>query len=297
MKLSNIWFALILIALALFPSAALNVSASSPSPRPTPKPNESAALGNQQSHQQVTPIGISDSSQPSQQTGTPKGEQTNGSDTATGLIAAFTIVMALATIAIAKFNRQFVGVTHEMTKATAEAAKFTKLAYIANRPYLIPDNFVMLNFTTQARRTDQHGLVFMTVEFVIKNVGKGPAIVEKAGAKLKILPDDPTNHRGWYPNPSDDWGDLSDCVALALDSQVIAADGTAKAQVLANLPSDDEYLALRVAFTKHIVVYGSLDYLDAAGEPYSAIFGRIYRPKDMLNDAHFTVGPRRYNRT
>jgi hypothetical protein len=92
-------------------------------------------------------------------------------------------------------------------------------------------------------------------------------------------------------------GDLSDCVAFALDSQVVAADGTTKAQVLASLPSEDDYLALKVAFTKHIVVYGSLDYLDAAGRPYSAIFGRVYRPKDMLNDEHFTLGPRRYNRT
>jgi hypothetical protein len=181
--------------------------------------------------------------------------------------------------------------------AIEKQAKFIKLAYTAARPYSIPDNFTMLNFTTHERRTDQSGLVFMTVDFVLKNVGKGPAIIQTAQAKLKILPDDPSKQR-LLPNPSDDWGDLSDCVALALDSQVVAAESTLRAQVgLNNLPTEDDYKAIKMAYTKHIIVYGSLDYLDAAGEPYSATFGRVYRPKGMLNDEHFTVGPGRYNRT
>jgi hypothetical protein len=292
MKRLNTWFVLILIASALLLSTVKKGNG-----EPSPRPNESSDLANQQSAQQVAPVSSPNLSQPAQQDGTPKNEQQDGSNATTIVITVFTVITGFATVAIAKFNKQLVGVTDAMKEATAEAAKFTKLAYVATRPYLVPDNFVILNFTTQGRRTDQHGVVFMTVEFVLKNVGKGPATVKRAGAKLKILPDDPTNRRGWYPNPSDDWGDLSDCAGFALDSHVIAADGATKAQVLSNLPSEDDYLAVTVGYTGHIVVYGFLDYLDAAGEPYTAVFGRIYRPKNMLNEEHFTVGPAKYNRT
>jgi hypothetical protein len=218
MKPSSTWFALILIASVLLLSGASCSKRPSPVPNPRhiEKQNEPASFGQQPGQPDPTPFNRTNSPVPNLGNETSK-DQTDGDSMSSGLMIAATIVMALATGAIAWFNFQLVGVTNQMRKATAEAAKFTKLAYIASRPYLIPDNFVMLNFTTQIRRTDQRGLIFMTVEFVLKNVGKGPAIVEKAGAKLKILPDDPTNHRGWYPNPSDDWG----ISAIALRSHSI----------------------------------------------------------------------------
>jgi hypothetical protein len=204
--------------------------------------------------------------------------------------------MALATIAIAKFNKQLVGVTHDMPKATAEAAKFTKLAYIANRPYLTADEFILKNFTTVNRLPDDAApFTFMVANFKLRNVGKGPAIIRIARAKMKIVPNDPEAWK-FLANPADDWGDLSDCISIPLSARVIPADGSILATTgFTPLPSEEEYKAIKMTYDQHIVIYGSLEYLDATGQKYEAGFGVIYRPKDMLDAEFFSTGPAKYN--
>jgi hypothetical protein len=267
-----------------------------PSPRPTPEPNKSPALADHQSAEQVTPIGLPDNSQSAHHADAPNNEEKDASDRATVVIAVFTVVMGLATVAIAIFNCQLVGVTNEMTKATAEAAKFTKLAYIANRPYVTADEFVLKNFSTVNRLPDDApALTFMVANFKLRNVGKGPAIIHIARAKMKIVPNDPEAWK-FLPNPSDDWGDLSDCVSIPLSARVIPADSSILATTgFTPLPTEEEYKAIRMTYDQHIVIYGSLEYIDAAGQKYEAGFGVIYRPKDMLNGEFFSTGPAKYN--
>jgi hypothetical protein len=178
------------------------------------------------------------------------------------------------------------------------SVKITQLAYLANSPYVFADDFILKNFTTRNRLPDDAAaLTFMVANFQLKNVGQGPAIITIARAKLKILPDDPTN-RKLLPNPSDDWGDLDDCVSIPLSARVIPADKSITASTgFAALPSEEDYRAISMTYDKHIVVYGLLEYTDAAGQTYKGGFGVLYRPKRMLgDDDFFTTGPIKYNR-
>ncbi len=174
--------------------------------------------------------------------------------------------------------------------------RFIRLAYIANRPYVFADDFVMKNFTTQDRLPeDTTGIIFMVATFKLKNVGKGPAIVRSAKAKLKTVPNDPSKWR-LLPNPSDDWGDLSDCIAIPLSSRVIPDGGFIDASTGFNgLPSEQDYRAIKMTYDKHIVVYGTIEYTDAANRRYTVGFGVLYRPQGMLNDEFWITGPTGYN--
>src|SRR5271154_4481754 len=108
MKHSSTWYALILIASAFLLNGVRRVNADSSSPRPTQQPNESSALSGHQSAQQVTPVWTPNISQSPPDTGAPH-KQNDGGDTATKVIAFFTVVAGLATAAIALFNCQLVG--------------------------------------------------------------------------------------------------------------------------------------------------------------------------------------------
>src|ERR1700684_1001802 len=170
MKRSNTWYALILIASALFLSAALSVSADSPSPRPTPKPNESAALTEYQSAQQITPVGTPNVSQSPPDAGAPDKKEGDGGNAATIIVAVFTVITGFATIAIAKFNKQLVSVTDEMRKISSAALHL-------NRP------FILITEVAYVRPTDEF------VSCIFQNSGSGPAdIVEIAATAGQFLP-------------------------------------------------------------------------------------------------------------
>ena len=174
------------------------------------------------------------------------------------------IANLLSTIAVAVFTGMLWYVSKqqkllaEKTEETARrSVEITKLEYLANSPYVFADDFVLKNFSTRNRLPeDAAALTFMVANFQIKNVGKGPAIITAARAKLKILPDDPANRR-LLPNPSDDWGDLSDCVSIPLSARVIPAERSITASTgFAGLPSEEDYRAIKMTYDKHIVVYG-----------------------------------------
>lgn len=172
MKLSKPLSALTLIALALLLNAAKS-SALNPSPRPTPKPNESATFGDRQGEQQIAPIRTPAASQSPEQTGAPTKEQQNGSGASTVIIAVFTVVAGLATVAIAIFNYQLVGVTNEMKKATAEAAEAAEAALHIDRPFLLVTEVKFINLTFDGRADEL--LCIYEFEVCSRNFGVGPA--------------------------------------------------------------------------------------------------------------------------
>ncbi len=52
-----------------------------------------------------------------------------------------------------------------------------------------------------------------------------------------------------------------------------------------------------MTYDKLIVVYGLLEYIDAAGQTYQGGFGVLYLPKGPFSeDDFFTTGPIKYNR-
>jgi hypothetical protein len=224
----------------------------------------------------------------------PEGFWRTAGDIATVVSAIFVAVFTGLLWHVSKQQKRLAGKTEETTRRSVEVAR---LAYVANSPSVFADDFVLKNFTTTERLPDDTtGLIFMVANFKLRNVGKGPAVIRMAKAKLKILPNEPKNWQ-LLPNPSDDWGDLSDCVPIPLSARVIPADGSIIATTgFSGLPSEEDYKAVKMTYDKHIIVYGSLEYTDASGEKYDLGFGVTYRPQGMLNDEFFSTGPAKYNR-
>jgi hypothetical protein len=311
MKHSNTWFALILIASALLLSAARNTCAEPRSENHASKSERRSGDSNATSDPITTPI-----NQPSAYSTSTDGGRITYNYNGDFKYAAPTpapesgwkkfgdIANVASAIAVAFFTMMLWHVSRqqkvlaEQTEETAQrSVEVTRLAYLASRPYVTADEFVMKNFTTVNRLPDDAPpLTFMVVNFKLKNVGKGPAIIRIARAKLKIVSNDPEAWK-FLPNPIDDWGDLSDCVPVPLEARVIPSDSSVLATTgFTPLPSEEEYKAIKMTYDQHIVIYGSLEYFDAAGEKYTAGFGVIYRPKGLLGENEFfSTGPAKYN--
>lgn len=130
-------------------SLSAESSAQNPSPKIVPKPNESGSLIEQPAQEQPSPNGLGQpinqptGSQP--QTPSSQGSSNNDKGDSNSTVMIFltigmliaTAVMAFATIKIAIFNRQLVGVTDEMKKATAEMAKAADAGLHLNRPAIV----------------------------------------------------------------------------------------------------------------------------------------------------------------
>jgi hypothetical protein len=202
MKHSSTWFALILIASALLPSAG---SLALPSPTPTPnhpiQASEQRKLPEQPAAQYVASSTVTDLSPSPTNAPTPSGERTDSDNNSILAIGTFFFIAltGVATALIAKFNWQLVGVTDEMKHATAEAAsaardsaKAAELALYAERPYLLIKN---------ARISEQTQLPLPTllggsnppadrrqlkVTFPIQNYGKGVGIIKSVEVRLYV---------------------------------------------------------------------------------------------------------------
>jgi hypothetical protein len=162
MRRSNTWFALILIASALLLSGARNATAQGLGPRQSlPQQRNNAAqqtktyAEHEASFAQVDQAvdGQSDTNKGRSYSYNNSPYLTQVSERIGAWIAHissqhfFSFIVALATGLMAWFNYQLVGVTDEMTKATAEAAKAAiesakaaELALYAERPYLFVEN-------------------------------------------------------------------------------------------------------------------------------------------------------------
>lgn len=256
MKLSKPLCALILIV------SALLLSAESPSPRPTTKPNESATLSNDETKNQVAPIGAPNIPQPAPDTGASGNKSEDGSDTATKVIAFFTIVAALATIAIAKFSKQLVSVTAEMHQVT-------KLALKIDRPYLILDHAQLTDVLhPQLNILMPPPRFFPRLVLDFHNYGKGPVIFREALIRIDALHELPPAR------------DFSGCERMSLRENAVSADKDWHPLAQFNYEADWSALFPDIAAEKkRLVAYGCVRYTDPVGEnTYETGFCWIFIP-------------------
>ncbi|WP_425163777.1 hypothetical protein [Candidatus Binatus sp.] len=106
------------------------------------------------------------------QTPNPSNSGHNSESDSTGALIFLTAVMAAATIAIAVFNYQLVGVTDEMRKATNAAAAAADAALHVNRPAIVVTGIVS-QVGIHQRTGTPNTLVGYTPQ--IYNLGSGPA--------------------------------------------------------------------------------------------------------------------------
>jgi hypothetical protein len=98
----------------------------------------------------------------------------------------FVGLTAVATFALAVFNFQLLGATHEMKKATVEAAQAAKESVLlserslsADRPMIRTETPELKNFYEQSQK--------INAVFRLKNWGKGPAFITEVQAILGIV--------------------------------------------------------------------------------------------------------------
>jgi hypothetical protein len=261
---SSIWFALILIAWVLIPSAAksepIKSADATESSRPQVTENSNA------SHSVQTNANPSVSPTQGQ---TPNLHDDKGSsDTYVREEANYTLLLVIVgALAV------FVAVlgycaTKNAADAARESARAAKLALKANRPYLLIGKIECTVFA--ARGGD---LVSATIHF--RNYGKGPALVDT----LLLAMD------GKIPTGRD----YSNCISFTLTSRAIAASGTSKCKI--------EHL-LEHGSTSPLILYGHLTYRDVFREPDPYQTGLLWRyiPFSRLSgDAHFRYGGDEYN--
>ena len=88
-------------------------------------------------------------------------------------------VTTVATVAMAIFNFQLVGVTHQMKKATAEAADAAKRALFLDRPFLYTSQPELVNLYSDSQTVN--------ASFGFKNWGRSPAFVFEIRARLGVV--------------------------------------------------------------------------------------------------------------
>jgi hypothetical protein len=274
----------ILIASVLLLSAT--VGALKPSPRPTPKPHESTQFGKEERQQQTTPIRATDAPQPPQETATPAAEHNGATNASTEWTAAATLISALAALAIAWFNWRLVGVTDEMKKATAEAAKAAaKSAEAANfalksdRPYLIleraeltgvlrGDNPVFPKEPLQLDELTMPPRFNPRLVMTFRNYGRGPVIFREGLIRIEALRE--------LPPPRD----FSGCTRMGLRANAISAGD--EWHPLAEFNFEADWTALFpdiAAGRKRLIAYGCVRYTDPIGNDiYETGFGWIFIP-------------------
>ncbi|MGA3230090.1 MAG: hypothetical protein ABSD51_09100 [Candidatus Binatus sp.] len=276
MKLSKPLSALILIGSVLLLSA--ESPSLKPSPRPTPKPNDSSTLGDKQSEQQVTPIHTSDFPLAPPNAGAPGKEQEDGSNAPTIIIAVFAVITGLATVAIAKFNKQLVRVTDELRK-------------VAERDVLSDRPFV----TVAAVDRDRSYSDFRPCA-QFQNSGNSPAVIVEIVFGFNTKPFDLSSREPLIPHiVAPDYSVLS---SLPLPKHVLASRETMTIGYGLAYFSDAEWKDI-LAGEMRIAVFGKIYYRDAAGKepPYEQPFYWFYSPPgEITPEGIFYLGPDELNR-
>jgi hypothetical protein len=172
--------------------------------------------------------------------------------------------------------------------------RVANLTYLIDRPYLIVGQITLNNLTTVERAK---GMAFMTATVIIENVGKRPAIIKEAKGELLLLPD--ASNGGWPTEPGD-WGTIKNLLFAAVQKKVVG--GNAVIEILIkykpNLPSEEDYRAIKMTYEKILVALGSIKYRPVAGwwHRYKTTFGLKYSPAGLIGEKEFfAVGPPRYN--
>jgi hypothetical protein len=204
MKLLNISFASILIASVLLLSVAKNATAenltlSQGLPQENSAPQQAEAYSAQHSspiRTGQTPSAINSPSGQSstEESGTDRNQHASRLQTLREWIATisaqgfFNFIVAVATVFIAWFNWQLVGVTNEMKKATSDAAQAAaksadaaQAALHADRPYLLVTDVLMAGSGSPTG-----ALHVIPIKF--ENFGSGPADIQDYIAEPDVLP-------------------------------------------------------------------------------------------------------------
>ncbi|MGO9266612.1 MAG: hypothetical protein ACLQBA_17315 [Candidatus Binataceae bacterium] len=281
--------------LAILIASVLLLSAESPSPRPTKQQNETAALGQSQSEHSPSPVDNSYTGNrppPDDDKGT--NQEDSGNEIPTIIIAFFSIISGVATIYIAKFNKQLVSVTHDLKQATIDSAKASKdsaeaardsadaakLALQTNRPFVMLDSLELKSGLPGSE---------IVVTFRLRNLGKGPALVRELRAKLGILewPDDLPSGANKTPEvPTKlDYENAN----LVIAEEVLGMDALSSVYRVVLRPIGDHAVArLKSDDTVNLAIQGSIRYQDVAQEVYETKFGSTYTSiPGYLNSDHF----------
>jgi hypothetical protein len=192
MKALKLWSMSILIASALLLSAGRNARAASPSPVPAPSPQraiqggEQPALPKQESAQHPAPPTITDLAGSPANTPAPgnKGDDSQSNSLLAIGTFIFIALTGVATALIAKFNKQLVAVTNEMTNAAKAAADAADAALHINRPSIVITGIAAQVGIHQKTRTPDT-LIGYTPQ--IYNLGSGPAEIIGAFSHSRVF--------------------------------------------------------------------------------------------------------------
>ena len=282
MKLSNTWFALILIASALLLSAAnaeINVQQNL---RYWTENRNSQTNKNEKHAQATTPLAQysapATNTPTSQPTADNAGGRANHSEGQLCLVGSaissqvfFNTFLTVATIFIAIFNYQLL---------------------LLNRPILVADRPTPGFFSPKEReKAFAEGKVFFvtSARCPFRNVGQSPAIILKISVTMKLGRD-----LALPPN-------FDDCVEqTAFKDQVVPASSESEffAIYKGNKFSDEEWerITNREAQTK-VLLYGQITYKGAIWKKYVMNFGFVYEPPDSWFGPGnvFRFGRKEYN--
>ena len=200
----------------------------------------------------------------------------------------FNLLMTVATVAVAIFTYQMVGINRDVHKATADAAgtaldsvtvaqesvEISKLALLSDRPYLLIDDAKILGWQIKdigyPNAPPSPETVPLLVEFSMQNYGKGPAIIEEILTCVIARPPQQ------LPAPRD----YGQCVPVPLSSVRIVAPGQ---------PSPfrtDSHDGLTVSARRaelstgqeHLIAYGCVRYQDTAHRRWETGFLWMFHP-------------------
>jgi hypothetical protein len=244
--------------------SALLLSAASPSPKPSPFPNprdtekqsEGASFDQQQCQQHPNPLILASTAQSPDKRAKARQERDDG------LLIAATIVMALATAAMAWFNWQLVGVTRDMTKATQNTAAAARDALHSNRPYLL-----VMSVTPFGAR--KHPIYDVEVpisgaSIAVRNVGSSPAeiVAIRAGHWTYdyFLPEEPK------------WDTLIPDNPIDIGEPVLGVGQEMAKPIFIVIPWSEDNIKAVEAGSKRVALYGDISYRSGSKETYYTRF-------------------------
>ncbi|MFZ0676869.1 hypothetical protein [Candidatus Binatus sp.] len=258
MKRSSTWFALILIASALFLSAANNGTAESPSQPNQRSQTKTPAQEHDAVASQAPPVSNQPAAVPTASAGATYIYNQYKQSSPWGDLPTW--LEALATILLVIYAAWQTSFVDRSTKAAEDAAKAATLALNAERPYLLP-----------VQAEDNLPALLQIATVTIKNFGKGPAIISEIVAHFGL--DDPA-----FPIPAD----FSRCVPVTrITRKVISPDDSLTFDVETK---EDLREAIHMTVPSFMVIdlrltlRGIIRYQDVFKQPHTTTFGFQYIP-------------------
>lgn len=265
-------FSQTLLGLTLFASLLSATSyAQNPIPKIASEPNKSSTFIKQPTNDHPSPLTSANSTQSPTDTASPdSGSDCHDGDSNSGITIFLAAVMAAATIAIAIFNYQLVGVTGKMQEATTKATEAAEAALHADRPFLLI--FRVTVFHTAIPNPSGHSL---EARIWLHNFGNGPADIVDYIAEAALFDRNP-RVGGAVQEPVVEYGPAD---GGPLGNSLIAPHIDSKGDdIVAHLTlSDDDMKAMRDE-TKRVGIHGRIRYRGAPKQVYESRFFWWYFP-------------------